>query len=105
MSAEVLQAGRNPLAILDAKAIEMYNAWRNNQPRGAFWNPFIGAEETPASWDQISNHEREVWREKALAALRSDESVLDELKREDRERRRLVSVQRPNEAPPDQEKP
>lgn len=70
----------DPVRILDAHAKRLYDAWRKKQRPNRMFGPETGP------WRTISNNEREIWRRKALAALRSAESVADELKREERER-------------------
>ena len=73
----------DPVAILDAKGRELYEAWiASPAGRRARWNPFSGTDER-REWDRLDNHTREVWRGKALLALRSKESVADELRREE----------------------
>lgn len=77
----------DPVAMLDAKARELYEAWIEDGGRkGWDWNPFSGERIKPREWHRLDNHSREVWRGKALAVLRSEETLADELRREERQR-------------------
>ena len=75
----------DPTKILDAAAKKLYDAWCvSADGQRAAYNPFTGTYTEPEPWNLLDNHLREIWRGKALAALRSEESVADELKREER---------------------
>lgn len=81
----------DPIAILDAKARELYEAWvASDEGKRAAWNPFLGQRIKPQPWDKLDNNIRECWRGRALTAMRSKETLADELRREDRERRALI---------------
>lgn len=82
----------DPTKIIDRQAERMYEAWLLDTKRHA-WNPFTGKPIQQKAWPELDNHTRERWRDRALAALRSEESVLDELKREDRERLAALAIQ------------
>lgn len=70
------------IAILDEHAMKLYMTFRAKNP---FLDP--GWRQYPRpEWSALSNHAREEWRDKARAALRSKETLADELRREDRER-------------------
>lgn len=85
----------NPTQIIDRQAERMYEAWLVDARRkGWDWNPFTGSRVKDRSWSELDNHTREVWRDRALAALRSEESVLDELAREDRQRKKTLLSER-----------
>lgn len=84
----------NPIAILDRRAREMFEAHVAKQKGRWTLSAFTWGDKPNPTWDECPNHEREKWRTKALADLRSEDSVLDELKREDRERRRTLTLQR-----------
>ena len=74
----------DPTKILEREARRLYNAWRAEKKRKRLG--FVL--DLSCSWRQLSNWQREQWRDKALGAIRSKETVADELKREDRERER-----------------
>lgn len=71
----------NPIHIVEEKARALYKAFRRKRPRDAFGN-------VAPAWMKLRAHEREEWRGRAMASLRSEESLADELGREDRERRK-----------------
>lgn len=66
----------DPITLLDAHAKKLYDADRAK--RG-----FVSAFGEPLRmWSKLTNNAREVWRGKALLDLRSEQTVLDELRSE-----------------------
>lgn len=81
----------DPTKIIERKAQTLYRAFctaRRHRRHGGGAHPL---------WSALENWQREIWRQKALADIRSEETVADELKREDAERRRVLSEREVND--------
>lgn len=68
-------------ATLDARAQELYDAHRKARGYVTAFGRVM------PSWSGLDNNQREIWRGAAQADMCSKETLADELKREDRERR------------------
>lgn len=71
----------DPLKLIERTAKKLYREYRRKMAKQFYGVP---------TWDKAHHNTREEWRRKALAAIRSEESVLDEMRREDRERKQIA---------------
>ena len=76
----------DPVAILDAKAREMFEAHVAKQRGRWTLSAFRQGDNPRPAWPELPNHVREEWRTKALLAVSGKERLDAVLRREERER-------------------